>query len=287
MDSYRMDGSSYISKTAGQNHPGGVLVHFYLPDTTEQQIEITFFGPDGDSIIAFSETTKLSELKLDHLKPGGNLFRWNMQYPAAKDFEGRIFWSGSLSGPKALPGVYKVRLKVNDSRQEEVFKILPDPRMESTPEDLKAQFDFIQGINAKVTEAHESIIEIRSIHSQLAGLKEQMQDDSSKSDIVLQITRIDSTLAAVEKALYQTQNKSGQDPLNYPIRLTNKLAHVKSLSAYGNFRPTAQAYAVRDELSAQIDIELAKFYKARDVEVPVLNRLVRESAADAIKVKKP
>jgi hypothetical protein len=40
-------------------------------------------------------------------------------------------------------------------------------------------------------------------------------------------------------------------------------------------------------LSAQIDIELAKFYKARDVEVPVLNRLVRESAADAIKVKKP
>jgi len=69
---------------------------------------------------------------------------------------------------------------------------------------------------------------------------------------------IDSTATEIEKALYQTQNKSPQDPLNFPIRLNNKLGHLNALS-YGDFRPTDQAIEVKDYLFEQIDREIEAF----------------------------
>ena len=59
--------------------------------------------------------------------------------------------------------------------------------------------------------------------------------------------------------LYQTQNKSGQDPLNFPIKLTNKLGHLNSLVGMGDFPPTEQDIAVKDELTLKINLELEKF----------------------------
>ncbi len=64
-------------------------------------------------------------------------------------------------------------------------------------------------------------------------------------------------LTAVEEALYQTKNKSSQDPLNYPIRLNNKLAALAGVVGSADAAPTAQSHAVYDDLAAKIDKELA------------------------------
>ncbi len=287
MQSYRMDGSgSAGSRTQGQNHPGGVQIHYTVKDTTEKDLMISFFEADGDSIITYSETSKVAAQKLGGIKKGGNVFQWNMRYPSAKDFDGRIFWAGSLSGPMALPGKYKVRLTIDSTFHEEEFEILPDPRSEATQEDLIAQFNFVDAINDKVTQAHEVIIEIRDIRQQLNSLKERLKDDDRSKHIIQQATRIDSVMTIVENELYQTKNKSGQDPLNFPIRLTDKLAGVKSLSGYGNARPTAQAIAVKDELTALIDAQLISYAKIRDEGIAELNKMVRENLVDAIVVKR-
>ena len=50
--------------------------------------------------------------------------------------------------------------------------------------------------------------------------------------------------------------KSGQDPLNYPIRLNNKIAAVLSNVMSGNFKPTRQSYEVFDMLSKQLQVQL-------------------------------
>ena len=104
--------------------------------------------------------------------------------------------------------------------------------------------------------------------------------------IVREIARIDSTINAVENELYQTKNQSRQDPLNFPIKLTNKLAHLNSLTNRGEFPPTDQAIAVRDELSAKIDEQLAIFYDIRDNALPGLNQMIRDSEADYIILQK-
>jgi hypothetical protein len=287
MNSFRLNGSGAAgSRTEGQNHPGGVQVHYTMKDTTSKDITISFYEANGDSIMTFSENASIAAQKLSEIKPGGNVFRWNMRYPPAKDFDGRIFWSGGLAGPLALPGRYKVKLNIDSTSYEQDFEILPDPRSEATPDDLVAQFNFVDEINRKVTQAHEVIIEIRDIRQQLNALKEKLKSDDRNKHLVQQATAIDSAMTIIENELYQTKNKSGQDPLNFPIKLTDKLAGVKSLSGYGNARPTTQAYAVKDELTALIDVQLLAYARIRDERIAELNRMVRENAVDAIVVKK-
>ena len=93
---------------------------------------------------------------------------------------------------------------------------------------------------------------------------------------------IKGELESIEEALYQTQNESNQDPLNYPIRLNNKLASVNRLVNRGSFRPTDQSVAVRDELISDIDAELANLARVVEFELPRFNNLVREQAIPAI-----
>ncbi|PHN01245.1 VPS10 domain-containing protein [Flavilitoribacter nigricans] len=290
MPSYRMDGGSgRPSKTEGQNHPGGVMVHYYLKekpaDTTA--VKIAFYEMDGDLIKEFSTDAKERGNQIDELKAGGNRFVWDMRYPDAKDFKGMILWGGSMSGPEAVPGKYLVKLTVGDETLEQEFEILKDPRSESSIADLQEQFDFVQGINTKVSEAHQTIIDIRDARDQMKSLSERMKTQEDSKDILDKIKAIQKSLTEVEEELYQTKNRSRQDPLNYPIKLTNKLAAVKSLSDRGNFAPTEQAKQVRKEITEKIDDQLQIYREVINNDLPELNRMVQEKAVDAIMLQKP
>ena len=90
----------------------------------------------------------------------------------------------------------------------------------------------------------------------------------------------------IEEALYQTKNRSSQDPLNFPVRLTNKLAYLNSILGNGEYPPTDQAYAVRKELEGLIDAELMKYEKIKTEMIPAFNQMVREKNIDAIILNK-
>jgi len=66
----------------------------------------------------------------------------------------------------------------------------------------------------------------------------------------------------VEREIYQVKNQSGQDPLNYPIKLNNKIAAVAGSVGSSNAKPTAQSYTVFNGLSAQLDVQLAAMHAA-------------------------
>lgn len=287
MASYRMRGGQWSrSKTAGTNHPGGVMIHFYLqnkPDSnTTASLEI--LEADGTLIKKYDTKSITPENKLT-LKDSANMFSWNMRYPNAKKFKGMILWWGSTSGPQAVPGSYKVRLTVNGEHQEQDFDILKDPRNPSTQAELQAQFDFLMEIKDKLTETHQAIIDMREIKSQMAAMTKRIKSDSTQKDVVEMANEISKNLTAIEKTLYQTKNRSGQDPLNFPIRLNNKLAHIASLTGMGDYPPTASSIAVKDEMVKAIDAELTKYQKIVKEEIPKFNQLVKEKAIDAIIIK--
>ena len=100
---------------------------------------------------------------------------------------------------------------------------------------------------------------------------------NSIKDIVKRITKI-------EENLYQTKNRSGQDPLNFPIRLNNKLAHLSSVAGRGNFKPTDQMYGVRDELVKLIDVELQKWNEIKDSELDKINAMILENKIQLISI---
>ena len=91
-------------------------------------------------------------------------------------------------------------------------------------------------------------------------------------------------MTVVENNLYQTKSKSNQDPLNFPIKLNNKLGHLNSLTRIGDFKPTDQAIAFKNEITKDIDIELNKLYQIFNSEVKQLNQKVKDSQIDFIQL---
>ena len=216
---------------------------------------------------------------------GSNMFNWNMRYPDAEGFDGLIMWAAGLTGPKAVPGSYKVKLIVDGYEVEQDFEILKDPRSESSLADIQNQFEFLMSIRDKVSETHTTIKDIRTIKSQIKALSKNMGDDEEYKSLIKEGKRISDELSEIEKKLYQVKNKSGQDPLNYPIRLNNKLAHLSSLNGRGDYPPTDQSIAVKDELASQIDEQVSNYRKIVENDVPAFNRSVSDKGVDAIKTK--
>ena len=271
--SYRMSGrsSSRKSLTAGQNLENGVITYFNLFNYSEQDnVSLTYLNNNKDTIISLNN--KASGDKKLKIKKGPNKFTWDMYYDGASDFDGMVLWWASLNGPKAVPGDYFVELNVNGVVQQKPFKINIDPRSESSIKSMQEQFDFINSINKTMDKAHKSIKTIRSIKSQLLKFTSTYnQDDLSM--LKEKATALSDDLSKIEKALYQTQNRSGQDPLNFPIRLTNKLGHLNSLVSMGDFSPTEQDIAVKEYLTDQINTNLEIFDKLMIEEVKSFNEL--------------
>ncbi len=285
MDSYRMGGNNRKSKTEGQNHSGGVLINYYVKNVEENDtISLSIYEKTGNHIKTYStkpdEKQKEEELKV---KKGANLFNWDMQYPDAEKVKDMILWWASLQGPKALPGEYMVKLSKNGNQvNEQTFTLLKDPRSSATEKDLKSQFNFIIEIQEKLTEIHKTLKNITKIKEQVKLLKESITDKEKNKEIIDLADKIVKELTEYENVLYQTKSKSNQDPLNFPIRLNNKLAHLNSLSSIGDFRPTDQSMEFKNEVVKLIDDELAKIYAIFENDVTKLNKKVKQSEINLI-----
>ncbi|MBU1013267.1 MAG: glycosyl hydrolase [Bacteroidetes bacterium] len=280
-------GRGRASSSAGQNHPGGVMLHFYLKEKGEKdKVCLEIFEEDGDLISKFSTNPdkKAKEEKLE-IEAGMNRFIWNMMYPGADSFQGMILWAASMNGPRALPGRYKARLTVNEEISETIFEILKDPRTEASMTELQAQFDFLISVRNKLSETNNAITNIREARKQINLVTGNMKGDDFK-EINDKAKNILKAMKEVEEALYQTKNQSGQDPLNFPIKLNNKLGHLSSLASTGDNPPTASAIAFKKEVTAAIDVELNKLKEVFETEIPSFNKMVKEKDVDAVILNK-
>ena len=258
-NTYRMGGGSRKgSLTEGTNHPSGVMTYFNLANSEGKKVNLSYLSMANDTIKKYSTTPdKTKNIGPLEIYDGANYHNWNMRGKGAKRLAGMILWWASTSAPQAVPGSYKVVLEVEDMpAQSKVFSILADKNAETDLAGMQLQFDFITDVNNTVDKAHTSIEKIRAINIQLKAFKAQYKDEDAIKDLVKKADTLSEQLSAIEKALYQTKNRSGQDPLNFPIRLTNKLAHLNSLVGMDDFPPTTQDIAVKNELTGAINKEL-------------------------------
>ena len=218
---------------------------------------------------------------------GLNRFVWDTRYPDAVRFPGMILWAGSTSGPKVAPGTYQVKLTVEGKTLTQNFEIKPDARLTTTPADYAKQLELSLKIRDKLTETHNAIIQIRDVRRQVEDLLKRVAGQPNFKVVNDAGTALNKNLTTIEEALYQTKNQRNQDPLNYPIRLNNKLAALGGVVASAEATPTAQSYAVYDELVVQIDAELAKLAQFMRTDVPAFNQLVRDQNIPAVVVKPP
>ena len=289
-DSYRTKGRARSSEnpslTEGQNHPSGVVTHFYLKnyDKENDNVQLTYLSSSGDTLANFGTKAK-DKKKLLKVEKGGNTHNWDTRDKGAERLKGMILWAASLSGAKAVPGNYKVSLNVNGDAQTEDFKIVPDPRAEVSVADMQRQFDFITDVNVTMDKAHQSIKKIRKINEKLDAFTKQYKDNEATKDLVERAKKMKEGFSAVEKALYQTQNRSNQDPLNFPIKLTNKLGHLNRLVSIDDFPPTDQDIAVKNEMTSKINAQLTTFEKLVDEEMKAFNDAFNQLGLDYLSIE--
>ncbi|MDG2282800.1 MAG: hypothetical protein P8L45_06740, partial [Longimicrobiales bacterium] len=215
------------------------------------------------------------------LTSGSNRFRWNMRIEGWTDFEGRIFWAAGNQGPAVLPGNYQVRLTVDGEDMTQDFEIRMNPRAVAggvTVDDLQERFDFAIQIRDRVTDANEAVLRMRSIKAQIEDRIEQ----NDNAELAQLGGTVRDRLGEVEGEVYQVQNQSNQDPLNYPIKLNNKIAALQNLVEGAENRPTDQSYQVYETLSTELDGELDQMDLVIQQDLARLNELLRELGLEPI-----
>jgi len=167
---------------------------------------------------------------------GLNRFVWNLQYEGASKVPHAPLWGGSTDGPKALPGKYQVRLTVLGKTYTEPLEIQADPRLKITQADLQKQFDLLIKIRDKVTQTDDTINQIRDLRDQINAINKRLKNDARAKAVADAGKSLDKKSIEVEEALIQTKAKSGQDVLNFPIRLNNQARCVRRRGRQRRFR---------------------------------------------------
>ncbi len=298
--SYRLD-SFRIDKpvNAGTNPYSGAGLYYFLAEApkTEDKVQLEIF--DGAGAILRTYTRKPEgeakkdedeeegeDLALLPVAKGLNRFHWDLSTAAAERFPGMILWNDGLEGPAAIPGHYRAKLTVGEWTAEVDFEVKRDPRASASPDDYRAQYDFVAGVRDKLTATHQAIAKIRDAKGQIEGVSKRFKDQAEEEAVKKAAKELKEKLSTIEEVLYQTKNKSQQDPLNFPIRLNDKLASVLQLAKVGDFGPTAQMIEVRKELEAAIDAELQKLEAIWSTDLPAFNQLAKEKGAEPVMVKK-
>jgi len=275
----------------------GAQVFYYLSEAPDS-LTLEFMDGSGNVIQTYTATANdRAEPEMDDFaryfgggsarpprRAGSNSFRWSMRYPGYTDFEGRIFWAAGNVGPAAVPGNYQVRLTADGVTQTQDFEIKLDPRLEQvTIADLQARFDLALRIRDRVSEANQAVVDIRGIKGEVDDRLGQTDD----RDIEAQGAVVKDGLSAVEQEIYQVRNQSNQDPLNFPIKLNNKLAALMFVVESGESRPTDQSQAVFEHLSGLLQTELIRMNTIIEQDLQRLNELLREANLEPIQTERP
>jgi hypothetical protein len=220
-------------------------------------------------------------------KAGLNSFTWNLRYADASSFENMILWAGGTQGPIAPPGAYSVRMAVNGTPvATERFTLRPDPRATATPADYAAQFALLTQIRDKVTEANDAVKMVRNVRGQLATREAKLEAEQRRA-VAAAASALLERIGAVEAELYQVRNQSGQDPLNYPIKLNNQLSALANVVASTEARPTKQSGEAYTLLAGQIDAQLVQLRQAMETLLPKVNAALRAAGAPEIAPPRP
>jgi len=294
-DAYRMRGGGRSGQNVGQNPPSGSVIYFYLKEKPKGSVSLELIDASGQTIQTLSSRTATAQSPEQPrgrfsgfgsrrltAEAGMNRFIFDMRYPGAERVPGAILWGGNLSGPTAVPGTYEVKLTVEGKSLSQTWEWKKDPRLETTQAEFQEQFDFLMKIRDKITQVNSSINRLRDVRSQIESLSKKVQNSEEGREIVGAANSLKKKLKEVEDVLIQSKSKSGQDPLNYPILLDNKIAALAGTVAGADARPTDQSYELFKNLSTLADVQIEKLDNILKLDLPELNKKVKDAGIPAV-----
>ncbi|MBK5254539.1 MAG: glycosyl hydrolase, partial [Vicinamibacteria bacterium] len=216
---------------------------------------------------------------------GVNRVTWDLRTTGATVFPGMILRSTNPArGPFVPPATYRVRPTADGVVEERSLVVLKDPRLaDVSDEDLREQYLLARRVSDKTSAANGAVIRIREIRKQVGERLKAM--GTLTRTLRGSATDLLCNLSAIEEAIYQVKNRSPKDPLNFPIRLNNRIAALQGVIEEADARPTQQAYDVFTELSTELDGHLLKLQAVLETGLAAFNRDLRRVKVAPVAVR--
>ena len=211
--------------------------------------------------------------------PGLRTVTWDMRYPAPATFPNMILWGASTAGPTAPPGTYQVRMTADGATQTKPLVVKRNPLFtDVTDADLQEQFALSMEIRDKVSEANTAVIRIRAIKRDVADRLTKSPDAKLKEAG----DRLTKNISAIEEEIYQVRNQSGQDPLNFPIKINNRLASLMGIVSAGDGKPIANARPIFTDLVAELKVQTDRLQRAVATDLAAFNTEARRVGLEPV-----
>jgi photosystem II stability/assembly factor-like uncharacterized protein len=289
----------YKPEDARRGLDRSVAIDYYLKQPA-QKVTMTFLDAQGKAIRTFTGTPADAERKQPspddegprrppepHPAVSAGLHRltWDMRHPGATDFPGLVMWAASSRGPIAPPGTYQVRMTADAETATQTFAIKREPHLlkDVSDQDLQDEFDLAMRVRDKSSQANEAVLLVRGIKAQIDDRKKKL--DAKSTAVAKALDDFAVALSAIEGEIYQVKLQSSQDPLNFPIKLNNKIAALQGVIESADVRPTEQAYSVFRTLSNALDEQLGKLDTTSKTRMPPVNQLLQRLKLDPIKAE--
>jgi hypothetical protein len=169
--------------------------------------------------------------------------------------------------------------------QTHSFAIVKDPRLKTSPDDFEKQLTLSLQIRDKLSQTNQTVIDIREAKRQLNQYATLWKDYPAAKKIVDQAQELTKRLSAVEEELYQVRNQAREDPLNYPIKLNNRLASLLTVVESTDAAPTKQSYTVYEGVAGEVNGQLRAAERLLKEDVSAFNKMVRDANIPAVTIK--
>jgi photosystem II stability/assembly factor-like uncharacterized protein len=182
-------------KSAGNfeasNPDSGVPLYYYLEEGIEGPIRIDILDSGGGPVRAYSSEESDFERCLAHnmdprspYKPeypsarsGLNKWNWDLKRQGFTCVEDITLFAG-LDGTRVSPGNYTARVSAGGETREASFTLEMDPRISSSPDEIRDWAARLDETSALLTAALDSLADLRKARGQISALMDQYPGDT-------------------------------------------------------------------------------------------------------------
>ncbi len=297
-DAYRFAGGHGGGNGSGENPYDGVLVDYWFKDAPKGAVTLEFIDGRGVTIRKFKgepardsgatirpPVDSLAYLASDSVvtaRPGSNRFWWNLRYSSAKQIKTVTNDEGTLEGPTAVPGTYRVRLITGADTMTRSFNVKLDPRIQATTADLQQQFDLGMKVQGRMNSIVDAFERIEDLQKQIDVRVDQSSEQEYAKRVKDAARPVREHLEVVRTELVDWFNHDDQATLHFPIKLYNMMLTLNAQVLGQDAAPTKQHGEILNDLGGKVDVQLQKLLEIEAKEITSLNALLKELGLPAV-----
>jgi photosystem II stability/assembly factor-like uncharacterized protein len=272
-----------------ENPPQGAAVYYWLKEKPKEAIKLEILDEQGKTLRWLSSTFKKEaeepkefdedqDPDITHIpaEAGLNLFVWDLRGQLPMNIHGAIYDNGKPTGPLLLPGKYKIRLTAGGKTYTTPIEIKMDPRIKTSPEDLRKQYEFMSRLRDREDEMNKAILGIRDLNSQLQALEKRLGSSKETKAVAEHAAELRKKIKAVEEELIQVNATAQEDEANYPVKLNSKFGYLSGVTDSADTAPTRAEEQVFAELDKQLSAQLDKWHEVVSKDLAELNDSMRK-----------